>query len=81
MRADILGRPVYRVAGEPGLLGAAVLAWVGLGVYTSVTEAQAVMCRPDRVFLPCVSARHERLYSAFARAQEASSLLTDSHDR
>ena len=81
VRADVLGRPVHRVAGEPGLAGAAVLAWVGLGVYASVAEAQAVMCRPDRVFLPCVSARHERLYSAFARAQEASSLLTDSHDR
>ncbi len=77
VRADMLGRPVYRVAGEPGLAGAAVLAWVGLGVYASVIEAQAAMCRPDRVFAPRPSVRGERLYSAFARAQEAASLLTD----
>ena len=52
IRADIIGRPVIRVSGEPGLIGAAALAWHALGAYPTRAAAQAAMVRPERVFHP-----------------------------
>ena len=77
LRADVLGRAVHRIAGEPGLTGAAVLAWTGLGAYPCVAGAQAKMCRHDSIFEPSPRPRLDRLYSAFTRAQEATTLLAD----
>jgi sugar (pentulose or hexulose) kinase len=51
--ADIFNRPVYRVQTyETTSLGAAMATFVGLGRYTSVTEAGQSMIKKSRVFKP-----------------------------
>ena len=75
IRADILGRAVLRASEETGLIGAAALAWTGLGAYPDLIAAQAAMCRHDRTFMPNASPRLERLYDAFRRAQSVADLL------
>ena len=67
VRADVMGRPVLRVAGESGLVGAAMLAWRGLGVYPSIATAQAAMVRHDRVFAPQAGMGYEGMYEGFRR--------------
>jgi len=67
IKADILGRPLVRPAiTEAGALGAAILAGVGGGVYSSAEEAIAALVSVDRVFEP--DPRRHRLYNErFAR--------------
>jgi xylulokinase len=46
LKADVLGVPISTVeAGEPGCLGAAILAGVGSGAFPGVSAAQEVLCR------------------------------------
>jgi xylulokinase len=53
MKADVLGRPIATVtAREPGCLGAAILAGVAAGAYSSVPTAQRRLCRLDRIVEP-----------------------------
>jgi len=53
IKADILNRPLVRVRiTEAGALGAAVLAGIGAGVYTSAEEAITTLVKIDRVFEP-----------------------------
>ena len=75
IRADILGRPVLRAGAETGLLGAAALAWTGLGAYSDIAAAQAAMCRHDRSFMPTPSPRLDRLGEAWRRAWPIADLL------
>jgi xylulokinase len=57
MKADVLGRPVERVAcPEAASLGAAELAMVATGDFGSVAEASLALYRSDRLFTP----DHER---------------------
>lgn len=51
--ADILEKPVWTGGGaEKGALGAAILASVGTGLYSSVQQACKVMTRHDSRYLP-----------------------------
>ncbi len=70
IKADILGRPLARVAvTEAGALGAAILAGVGGGVYASAAEAMQVLVRVERVFEPMPA--HQPLYDErFARYKQ-----------
>lgn len=53
MRADVLGRPVARVAGrDPGAMGAAVMAGVGCGIMPDLAAATERLVSVDRVFHP-----------------------------
>lgn len=53
LRADVLGRRIYACAEpETGLLGAAILAAAGCGLYSSVSAAQAHMSPELREVLP-----------------------------
>jgi len=53
IKADVLERPVATVAAsEPGVLGAAISAFVGLGTFTTLTDAQQLLVRTARVFDP-----------------------------
>ena len=70
IKADILGRPLVRPQIiEASVLGAAILAGVGGGVYNSVEEAMATLVKFDRIFEP--DARRQRQYDAsFAHYHE-----------
>ena len=74
VKADICGRPI--VVGrnrEPGLLGAAIVAWTGLRVFASLAEAQdelvAVAARyePD----PARTAIYDGLFALYRQAEAA----------
>jgi xylulokinase len=53
VKADALGSPVARMKNlEAGCLGAAMLAGVGLGIYSDIEEAQQSFCTADAVFEP-----------------------------
>jgi xylulokinase len=71
IRADALGVPLLRAAAEePGLLGAAACAFVGLGVFPDFTAAQDAMARPARRFDPdpAAATRLSDAYAWFVRA-------------
>ena len=53
IRADVLGRPIDRLANiDAGLVGAAILAGAGAGLFATLEEAARRMCRVDRTFEP-----------------------------
>jgi xylulokinase len=53
IRADVLARPLLRVAGnDPGAMGAAVMAGVGSGAMADLASAAERLVRVDRVFQP-----------------------------
>jgi xylulokinase len=53
LSADILGQPIAQVAvSECGVLGAAILAGVGSGVFSSAVETARRVVRVNRVFEP-----------------------------
>lgn len=67
LRADVLGRPVVRPAVvEGGVLGAALLAAVGVGHYGDVAEATARMVRAARTYRPGARARdYDRIFETY----------------
>jgi xylulokinase len=74
IKADICGRPVVVGAfGEPGLLGAAIVAWTGIGRFASLAQAQEALVRPARRFTPEPSRRaaYEALYALYRRSEAA----------
>jgi xylulokinase len=53
IKADILARPIVTVATEePGVLGAALTAFVGLGTFATFSEAQQLLVRTAQRFSP-----------------------------
>lgn len=61
IRADMLGRPIRRLKTlDAGVLGAAILAGVGAGSFSSIGEAAGRLVVTDRVFEPDPS-RRQRL--------------------
>ncbi|MBI3710671.1 MAG: carbohydrate kinase, partial [Proteobacteria bacterium] len=63
IKADVLGRPLRRAASpEPGLVGAAALAFVAIGDFADLAAAQATMTGVERSFDP--DAERHRHYSA-----------------
>jgi xylulokinase len=74
LRADVLGRPVRRAAAEePGIAGAALLAWIGLGHFAGLAEAQAGLAggastwHPD----PAAHAKATAQYEVYQRFRMA----------
>ena len=73
IRADCLGVPLERVAClDVGCLGAAMMAAVGVGAYSTLAEA-ARMARVERTFVPDSRrrARYDALFDAYRRATAA----------
>jgi sugar (pentulose or hexulose) kinase len=49
----VLGRPIQRVEGsDPGAIGAAVMAGVGVGFMTDLASASSALVKDDRMFTP-----------------------------
>jgi xylulokinase len=58
IRADMLGRPVRRLRSlDAGVLGAALLAGVGVGAHASIAEAAGRLVAIERTFEPDPAAR------------------------
>ena len=73
IKADVLNRPVVVVdEAEPGLIGAAIVAFASLGVVADLEDGQSRLVRPRRRFLPVAErvAWYDRLFPQF-RAAEA----------
>jgi xylulokinase len=74
IKADVLNRPVVVVdEAEPGLIGAAIVAFAALGVVADVAEGQSRMVRPRRVFRPDPArvAWYDQLFARFRAAEDA----------
>jgi xylulokinase len=74
VKADICGRSVVvGAAKEPGVLGAAIVAWTGLGRFASLAEAQgqlvgtAARHEPD----PARAGFYNRLFALYRQAEDA----------
>jgi len=68
IRADILGRPLHRTAvRDAGVLGAALMAGTGAGLFTSLHDAARTFVKIDRTFEPnrAERERHERGFAAY----------------
>jgi xylulokinase len=73
-KADICERPVVvGTAKQPGLLGAAVLAWTGLGAFASLADAQEALVRIERRYQPVAARRpaYRELFAAYRQAEDA----------
>jgi xylulokinase len=74
IKADLCGRPVVVAASrEPGLLGAAIVAFAGLGRFASLAEAQQRLVKVARRFEPDPASKpaYDVLFALFRRAEEA----------
>jgi xylulokinase len=75
--ADIMGRPFIRPAiTEAGALGAAVMAGVGCGVFSSFQDGVDAMVRLDKTFEPDPKT-HELYQKRFEQYKQAWPLLKD----
>jgi xylulokinase len=74
IKADVLERPVATTAAsEPGVLGAAIAAFTGLGTFATLIEAQQLLVRTARVFEPRPQRRdfYRSLGLLFGQAHDA----------
>lgn len=74
IKADLCERPVVVTqAAEPGLLGAAIAAWVALGEEVSLAAGQEKMVRVAERFAPDPGKRdaYRRLYGLFGQSEAA----------
>ncbi|KPL52727.1 carbohydrate kinase [Prosthecomicrobium hirschii] len=74
IKADILGRPVVTAGTrEPGLLGAAIAVWTGLGRHASLGAAQAALTGTGLRFDPDPARRtvYEPMFELFRRSVDA----------
>ncbi len=66
IKADMLGRPLLLFSGEPGTLGAALLAGVAAGVWPDLLAASAIVQPTGRIEpRPAIQARYEQLYDLY----------------
>jgi xylulokinase len=68
IRADVLGRPIKRMAmRDAGVLGAALMAGTGTGVFPSLSNAAKTFVAVDRIFEPDLtqSERHQTGYEKY----------------
>ncbi|WP_417248316.1 xylulokinase [Celeribacter sp.] len=71
IRADILGAELHVLAsGEPGVLGAAMMAGVGAGHFAHITDALGALATYDRTYSPDpnLRVRSEDLYGIYRDA-------------
>jgi xylulokinase len=79
IRADVLGRPIRRTAmKDAGVLGAAMMAGVGAGLFPSLHEAAKSLVATDRIFEPDAR-EHERHEARFARYRQLYQQLAPLH--
>lgn len=74
IKADLCGRPVVVAASkEPGLLGAAIIAFTGLGRFASLAQAQEALVTVARRFEPdpALKPAYDALFALFRRAEAA----------
>ena len=74
VKADICGRPiVVGTAREPGLLGAAIIAWTGLGRFASLEAAQDALVTISRRYEPDPTRRpaYNALYALYRQSEAA----------
>ena len=74
IKADVTDRPVVvGEAAEPGLLGCAMLAWVGMGMFPDLAAAQHALARPARRYDPVPARRdaYAPLHAAWTTAVAA----------
>lgn len=74
IKADICGRPVVVGASpEPGLLGAAIIAFTGLGRFASLAEAQEALVATASRFEPDLSHKqgYDALFALYRRSEQA----------
>lgn len=74
IKADICGRPVVvGRAKEPGLLGAAIVAWTGLGHFASLSLAQDALVETAARFEPDAArtAFYDSLFDLYRRSETA----------
>ncbi|MFC5396186.1 xylulokinase [Bosea vestrisii] len=74
IKADLCGRPVVVAASkEPGLLGAAIIAFTGLGRFASLADAQQALVTVARRFEPdpARTLAYDALFALFRRAEDA----------
>ncbi len=74
VKADICGRPItVGAAKEPGLLGAAIIAWTGLGRFDSLTAAQDALVSIIRRYEPDPARRpaYNALYALYRQSEAA----------
>jgi xylulokinase len=74
IKADVCGRAVaVGKAAEPGLLGAATLAWTGLGRFPSLAAAQEALVQIAAIHTPdpAQSKLYDAQYALFRRAETA----------
>jgi len=77
LTADILGQPIVRLqVSECGVLGAAILAGVGSGVFSSAAETAEAFARITRVFEPSPP-KHAHYQQRLAQYKELYPLLKD----
>jgi xylulokinase len=73
IRADVLGRSIRRTASrDAGVLGAALMAGVGAGLFPSLALAAKQFILMDQVFTPNTreADRHERRFAAYKKLYE-----------
>jgi xylulokinase len=74
LKADLCGRPVVvGAAKEPGLLGAAIIAFAGLGRFASLDTAQEALVREARRFLPDAARKpaYDALFTLYQHSEDA----------
>lgn len=74
VKADVLGRPVVTpIHPQQGLLGAAIVAWTGLGRFATLAAAQEALARPGARHEPNPARMkdYDRLYRLFRQAEAA----------
>ncbi len=74
IKADVLNRPVCApTTPEPGLAGAAIVAWLGLGRFPDLAAAQDALTASGARYVPSPDrrARYDRLYGLFREAESA----------
>ena len=74
VKADICGRPIaVGTAREPGLLGAAIIAWTGLGRFASLEAAQDALVTIARRYAPDPARRpaYNALYALYRQSEAA----------
>lgn len=74
VKADICGRPIaVGAAKEPGLLGAAIIAWTGLGRFASLEVAQDALVSITQRYEPDPARRpaYNALYALYRQSEAA----------
>jgi xylulokinase len=80
IKADVLGLPVRRVPGEATAAGVAMLAGLGVGIYSDPDDAVAAACRLDDPVDPD-PANHQRYQEIYERYRAAiGSAVAHVHD-